>query len=86
MFYFPAAGSFYHQSSNISENLLVIAKSLPKEINVKEKRVITTIETFADLMKTTPGSAQKKALIIDLIKNNQEKVMDSKYGFTNDGV
>ena len=30
MFYFPAPGTFDHQSSNISENSLVISKSLPK--------------------------------------------------------
>jgi len=39
-FYFPKAGKFEHQASNISENFIVTAKSSPKEIIVGKKRVI----------------------------------------------
>lgn len=74
VFYFPASGTFAHQSSYISENLQVIAKSEPKEIKVGGKRIITNVSTFSDLMKTTQGDDAKKAAILDLLKNQQEKV------------
>ena len=37
-------------------------------------------------MKTTPGDSKKKELILDLIRNHQEKIMDPKYGFYDDSV
>ena len=81
MFYFPAQGAYVHQPSNISENLMVIAKSQPKEIKVLEKRIITNVQTFSDLMKTTKGEEEKKKLIINLIKNSQDKLTDPKYQY-----
>lgn len=80
-FYFPYAGLFKHQPSNISENLLVIAKSQLKQIEVREKRVINNIEIFEDLMKTTRGAPQKRAIILDILKNDLDKMLSPKFKF-----
>lgn len=71
-YYFPKDGKFEHQPSNVSENLVVTAKSTLNEIEVGKKRVIKKVETFEDLMLTTKGDEAKKETILDLLANKKE--------------
>jgi hypothetical protein len=50
-------------------------------MKVGKKRVIVTVETFRDLMLTANDPKDKKSKVINLLKNEFEKTLDSKYGF-----
>jgi hypothetical protein len=56
-------------------------KSPLKVLNVIKKRIITKVETFRDLMITTPNDNDKKQKIIALIKDRVGLFYDRKFGF-----
>jgi len=56
-------------------------KSPLKVLNVIKKRIITKVETFRDLMITTPNDNDKKQKIIALIKDRKGLFYDKKFGF-----
>jgi hypothetical protein len=46
-------------------------KSPFKVLNVIKKRIISKVETFKDLMMTTQSDGEKKAKILQLIKERE---------------
>lgn len=56
-------------------------KSPVKVLNVIKKRVISKVETFKDLMMTTQSDGDKKAKILELIKDREGVFFDKKFGF-----
>ena len=62
-------------------DLVVVAKSICKELVIGRKIIIKKVETFQDLMNTTKTVEQKKAKILDLFRNKDDLMIDDKFGF-----
>jgi len=77
-FYFPKNGKFVHPPSNISEEGTIVAKSKANELEVGKKKVISKVETFQDLMLTTPNLAEKKAKILELMRTKKGILFQNK--------
>jgi len=81
-FYFPGDGKYQHAQTNVSLDGHVIAKSPLELLEVGTKRVISKVETFEDLMMTTPDNDEKKKLILDIMRNKEGIYSTNKaYGF-----
>ena len=78
-FYFPNTGKFDHAPSNISEDLVVTAKSATRILEVGKKIIIKKVETFNDLMMTTSGEKAKKKVILGLFETKDDLFIDKKF-------
>ena len=80
-FYFPSDGKFLHHPSNISEKK-VSAKSPSLVLEVRKRRIITKVETFVDIMLTTPTKDERKAKILELMRTRPNMLpADSEFKF-----
>jgi len=51
-------------------------------LEIGKKRIIKNIVTFKDMMVTCQNNNERKAKILDLYKNNYQKVTDYKFEYT----
>mmetsp|Transcript_21121 Transcript_21121/g.32749 ORF Transcript_21121/g.32749 Transcript_21121/m.32749 type:complete len:170 (-) Transcript_21121:1459-1968(-) len=85
-FYFPQDGAFKHPPSNISDSV-VEAMSPCITLDVGKRRVITKVETFEDIMMTTPTDDEKKAKILELLRTRERLLPeDSEFKFRLDDI
>ena len=81
-FYFPVTGKFEHAPSNISENLVVTAKSATKILHIGKKIIIKKVQTFKDQMMITKGLQAKQKAMLDLFENKEDLFSDEKFKFS----